>query len=158
MIHTYMISKLCLCEAYLPSFHPSNNSIPHITLSCHILSNPHNIERFDTTRQVDGCLISRGTRVSLTFRQVPSCRFISSYHAHTSSFYHFAILFDPTVLARFFTATSTISFFPLSQALIPGEFPSSFLTSSELEKDHVFRVYDNIAVHWNHTRGKRKVS
>jgi hypothetical protein len=21
----------------------------------------------------------------------------------------------------------------------------------------VFRVYDNIAVHWNHTRGKRKV-
>jgi hypothetical protein len=22
----------------------------------------------------------------------------------------------------------------------------------ELEKDHVFRVYDNITVHWNHTR------
>jgi hypothetical protein len=43
------------------------------------------------------------------------------------------------------------------QALIPGDLPSSSLASSELEKDHVFRVYDNIAVHWNHTRGKRKV-
>ena len=26
-----------------------------------------------------------------------------------------------------------------------------------MEVDHVFRVYDNISVHWNHTRGKRKV-
>jgi alkylated DNA repair protein alkB family protein 8 len=43
------------------------------------------------------------------------------------------------------------------QALLPGEIPSSRLTSSEIEKDHVFRVYDNIAVHWNHTRGRRKV-
>jgi hypothetical protein len=43
------------------------------------------------------------------------------------------------------------------KALIPGDLPSSSLASSELEKDHVFRVYDNIAVHWNHTRGKRKV-
>ena len=47
---------------------------------------------------------------------------------------------------------------PLSvQALIPGDLPSHSLASSEIEKDHVFRVYDNIAVHWNHTRGKRKV-
>jgi hypothetical protein len=55
---------------------------------------------------VDGQLVPRGTRVSLTFRQ----------------------------------------------ALLPGSLPSSSLTSSEIEKDHVFRVYDNIAVHWNHTR------
>lgn len=31
------------------------------------------------------------------------------------------------------------------------------LSASYTEKDHVFRVYDNIAVHWNHTRGRRKV-
>ena len=56
--------------------------------------------------------------------------------------------------------SSSLSPFPFdlpAQALIPGNLPSSSLTSSELEKDHVFRVYDNIAVHWNHTRGKRKV-
>jgi hypothetical protein len=31
------------------------------------------------------------------------------------------------------------------------------LQPGELELDHVVRVYDNIAVHWNHTRGRRKV-
>ena len=31
------------------------------------------------------------------------------------------------------------------------------IAASDLEVDHVFRVYDNISVHWNHTRGKRKV-
>jgi len=41
--------------------------------------------------------------------------------------------------------------------MFPGEVPPSRLRSSELEKDHVFRVYDSIAVHWNHTRGRRKV-
>ena len=35
--------------------------------------------------------------------------------------------------------------------------PASLLQPGELELDHVVRVYDNIAVHWNHTRGKRKV-
>lgn len=34
---------------------------------------------------------------------------------------------------------------------------ASQLKPGELELDHVVRVYDNIAVHWNHTRGKRKV-
>jgi len=42
-------------------------------------------------------------------------------------------------------------------ALRPGQLPPIRLCSSELEMDHVVRVYDNIAVHWNHTRGKRKV-
>lgn len=42
-------------------------------------------------------------------------------------------------------------------ALRPGELPPIRLCSSELEMDHVVRVYDNIAIHWNHTRGKRKV-
>ena len=46
---------------------------------------------------------------------------------------------------------------PIRSGLIPGDLPSHSLASSEIEKDHVFRVYDNIAVHWNHTRGKRKV-
>jgi alkylated DNA repair protein alkB homolog 8 len=64
-----------------------------------------------TCDKVNGVLIPRGRRVSLTFRQ----------------------------------------------ALVPGSLPSSAIRSSELEKEHVFRVYDNIAVHWNHTRGKRKV-
>ena len=64
------------------------------------------------------------------------------------------ILFPFPFLLSLFTPSS----FDLpAQALIPGNLPSSSLTSSELEKDHVFRVYDNIAVHWNHTRGKRKV-
>jgi alkylated DNA repair protein alkB family protein 8 len=43
------------------------------------------------------------------------------------------------------------------QALLPSSIPNKQLGSTEVEKDHVFRVYDNIAVHWNHTRGKRKV-
>lgn len=42
-------------------------------------------------------------------------------------------------------------------ALRPGSLPPIQLYSNELELDHVVRVYDNIAVHWNHTRGKRKV-
>ena len=42
------------------------------------------------------------------------------------------------------------------EALLPNEQAES-LTASDVELDHVFRVYDNIAVHWNHTRGKRKV-
>ena len=43
------------------------------------------------------------------------------------------------------------------QALKPGALPASELKPGELELDHVVRVYDNIAIHWNHTRGKRKV-
>lgn len=43
------------------------------------------------------------------------------------------------------------------QALLPGEIPHDKLIGTSIEQDHVFRVYDNIAVHWNHTRGKRKV-
>ena len=31
------------------------------------------------------------------------------------------------------------------------------LAPSNKEIDHVFRVYDNISIHWNHTRGLRKV-
>ena len=31
------------------------------------------------------------------------------------------------------------------------------LVSSKVEEEHVFRVYDEIAEHWHHTRGKRKV-
>jgi len=42
------------------------------------------------------------------------------------------------------------------QAFRPND-PPKELAASHLELDHVFRVYDDIAVHWNHTRGKRKV-
>jgi hypothetical protein len=31
------------------------------------------------------------------------------------------------------------------------------LQSTEIEMKHVYEVYDEIAVHWHHTRGKRKV-
>lgn len=31
------------------------------------------------------------------------------------------------------------------------------LVASKVEEEHVFRVYDEIAQHWHHTRGKRKV-
>ena len=61
--------------------------------------------------KVDGHLIGRGRRVSLTFRQ----------------------------------------------ALFPGDIPGNRLCSSEIEEEHVFKVYDSIALHWHHTRGKRKV-
>lgn len=47
--------------------------------------------------------------------------------------------------------------FTFRQVLKPGNVPSSRLQSSHVEVDHVFKVYDNIALHWNHTRGKRKV-
>jgi alkylated DNA repair protein alkB family protein 8 len=63
------------------------------------------------TDKVNGTLIPRQIRISLTFRQV----------------------------------------------LHPGDIPKNSLSPSTLEKDHVFEVYDNIAIHWNHTRGKRKV-
>jgi len=43
------------------------------------------------------------------------------------------------------------------QALVPGDAPGCCIGPTAVEVDHVFRVYDNIAVHWNHTRGKRKV-
>jgi len=43
------------------------------------------------------------------------------------------------------------------QVLYPGDIPKNSLSPSSLEQDHVFEVYDNIAIHWNHTRGKRKV-
>ena len=43
------------------------------------------------------------------------------------------------------------------QVLYPGDIPKNSLSPSTLEQDHVFEVYDNIAIHWNHTRGKRKV-
>lgn len=42
------------------------------------------------------------------------------------------------------------------QAFRPND-PPKVLAASHVELDHVFRVYDDIAVHWNHTRGKRKV-
>jgi alkylated DNA repair protein alkB family protein 8 len=61
--------------------------------------------------KIDGELIQRGRRVSLTFRQ----------------------------------------------ALIPGDIPGTRLSSSAVEREHVYRVYDSIATHWHHTRGKRKV-
>ena len=47
--------------------------------------------------------------------------------------------------------------FTFRQALALGEAPRGVLADSELEKEHVFRVYDHIAQHWHHTRGKRKV-
>ena len=43
------------------------------------------------------------------------------------------------------------------QALFPGNIPGNRLCSSEIEEEHVFKVYDSIALHWHHTRGKRKV-
>lgn len=61
--------------------------------------------------KIDGALIPRGRRVSLTFRHVVK----------------------------------------------PGPIPSRHLLSGQIEKDHVVKVYDEIAIHWNHTRGKRKV-
>ena len=34
---------------------------------------------------------------------------------------------------------------------------SKGLQSTDIEMKHVFEVYDEIALHWHHTRGKRKV-
>jgi alkylated DNA repair protein alkB homolog 8 len=34
---------------------------------------------------------------------------------------------------------------------------SKGIQSTEIEKKHVYEVYDEIAMHWHHTRGKRKV-
>jgi ubiquinone/menaquinone biosynthesis C-methylase UbiE len=43
------------------------------------------------------------------------------------------------------------------QALLPGDIASSRLCASQVEYEHVYKVYDSIALHWHHTRGKRKV-
>lgn len=34
---------------------------------------------------------------------------------------------------------------------------SKGIQSTEIEMKHVYEVYDEIAIHWHHTRGKRKV-
>jgi hypothetical protein len=47
--------------------------------------------------------------------------------------------------------------FTFRAAFAPGPAPSNALVSTSLEKEHVFGVYDSIATHWHHTRGKRKV-
>jgi alkylated DNA repair protein alkB family protein 8 len=61
--------------------------------------------------KVNGALVTRGLRISLTFRQV----------------------------------------------MVPGEIPSECLVETKLEDEHVVQVYDDIAPHWHHTRGRRKV-
>lgn len=43
------------------------------------------------------------------------------------------------------------------QALLPGEIPAENLRASLLEQKNVFDFYDEVAEHWHHTRGKRKV-
>ena len=47
--------------------------------------------------------------------------------------------------------------FTFRHVVKPGPIPSSQLVSGNIEEEHVVKVYDAIAVHWNHTRGKRKV-
>ena len=39
----------------------------------------------------------------------------------------------------------------------PASIPRELLLTGEMEKNHVVEVYDAIALHWHHTRGKRKV-
>ena len=46
---------------------------------------------------------------------------------------------------------------PLDPQSTPSGSSSTRLCSNELEQEHVFRVYDSIALHWHHTRGRRKV-
>lgn len=67
--------------------------------------NPRKVDK------VNGDLVSRGRRISFTFRHV----------------------------------------------MRPGPIPAAHLTSGSIEQEHVVKVYDAIALHWNHTRGKRKV-
>lgn len=47
--------------------------------------------------------------------------------------------------------------FTFRHVVPPGPIPSARLASGDIEAEHVVKVYDAIAVHWNHTRGKRKV-
>jgi cytochrome b subunit of formate dehydrogenase len=41
--------------------------------------------------------------------------------------------------------------------VVPGAVPGSHLVAGPLEQTHVHEVYDSIALHWHHTRGKRRV-
>jgi SAM-dependent methyltransferase len=45
----------------------------------------------------------------------------------------------------------------LQQEQSQGQSGRVSLMASKVEEEHVFRVYDEIAQHWHHTRGKRKV-
>jgi alkylated DNA repair protein alkB homolog 8 len=47
--------------------------------------------------------------------------------------------------------------FTFRHVVKPGPIPSSQLVGGSIEQEHVVKVYDAIALHWNHTRGKRKV-
>lgn len=42
--------------------------------------------------------------------------------------------------------------------LITQSKESKGIKSTDIEEKHVFEVYDEIALHWHHTRGKRKVN
>ena len=44
------------------------------------------------------------------------------------------------------------------QIILDSSADSNSAASLDIEKKHVFDVYDDIAVHWHHTRGIRKVS
>jgi alkylated DNA repair protein alkB family protein 8 len=47
--------------------------------------------------------------------------------------------------------------FTFRHVLKPPPLPTKQLLSGSIEEEHVVKVYDAIAIHWNHTRGKRKV-
>ena len=107
---------------------------------------------------MNGDLIRRGRRVSFTFREAkfpdgippppltstsmttPASSAPSSYSSSSSA------ADDDEVKAK-----KTL------EAYRSGAMDGKGLLSSKIEEEHVFKVYDEIAQHWHHTRGKRKV-
>lgn len=53
--------------------------------------------------------------------------------------------------------TINITLYVVLQAIIPGAVPAEKLQVPVIERQFVMNVYDSIAEHWHHTRGKRKV-
>jgi len=82
---------------------------------------------------VDGVVLPRGTRVSLTFRT--------------------ALALDGTPLPRVVSQEMP----PIWGGESNLRVSSSYASTPECERDHVHKVYDAIATQWHHTRGRRGV-
>ena len=99
---------------------------------------------------MNGDLIRRGRRVSFTFREARLPDGIPPPPMSSTS------MTTPASSASS-SADDEVKAKKTLEAYRSGAMDVKGLLSSEIEEEHVFKVYDEIAQHWHHTRGRRKV-
>ena len=111
-----------------------------------------------TMDKLNGELLRRKRRISLTIREgiyIPKAHDVELARVHSQ-------LEKATVNTQTGKSTKTSELTPDEEAAILNQLQNQepcvdHKGPSQLEKEHVFKVYDEIAQHWHHTRGKRKV-